>query len=91
MATATRTPPSVPADTQGIRPYPITVPQFLKMIVAGVFPEGARVELLGGVLAEQMTKYAPHNFCVGRLAEALRGIAAAGWFVSEEKSVVLGT
>lgn len=76
--------------TAGLVPYRLTVRQFETMIDAGVFPEGARVELLGGVLAEQMTKYAPHDFTVGCLAKLLEALTTPGWVVREEKAVVLG-
>ena len=32
------------------------------MIAAGIIPHDARMELLDGILVEQMTKYAPHNY-----------------------------
>ena len=74
----------------GLVPYRLTVRQYLKIIDAGVFPYDARVELLGGVLAAKMTKYAPHNFAIFALGENLRSLVPAGWLVREEKSVVLG-
>jgi Uma2 family endonuclease len=79
------------ATPEGLRPYRLTVGQFEKMIAAAIFPEAASVELLGGVLAEQMTKHTPHNFAVCGLADALRELVSPGWIVREEKSVVLGT
>jgi Uma2 family endonuclease len=60
------------------------------MICAGVFPYDARVELLEGVLTEQMTKYPPHNFTVGRLAKLLEDLVSPGWLVREVKVLVLG-
>jgi Uma2 family endonuclease len=70
--------------------YRLSVEQYLKMIAAGVFPPGARVELLGGVLVQQMTKHAPHDFTVGRLGMMLRQSLPPPWIVREEKSLVLG-
>ncbi len=90
MATATRTRPSVAKNEEGIRPYLINVRQFETMISAGIFPEDARVELLGGVIAEKMTKYTPHNFAVATLGDVLRPLVSPTWVVREEKSVVLG-
>jgi Uma2 family endonuclease len=37
-----------------------------------------------------MTKFAPHNCTARQLGLLLRGILAAGWVISEEKSVTLG-
>ena len=68
----------------------VCVSEYLKMIVAGVFPPDAQVELLDGILVEQMTKYAPHNYTARQLGLLLRGILPAAWFLSEEKSLVLG-
>jgi len=78
------------ATGAGPRPYRFTVRQYMKMIAAGVFPEGARVELLGGLVVRQMTKYAPHNFTTGRLSRLLRDLLPPDWLVQEEKSVVIG-
>jgi Uma2 family endonuclease len=74
----------------GIRPYRLTVEQYLKMIDAGIFREGHRVELLGGMLVAQMTKHESHNFSVRSLGYLVRGLVPADWLVSEEKSVVIG-
>lgn len=90
MATATRTRPNETATREGVRPYLLSVRQYLKMIEAGVFPEDARVELLGGVLAEKMTKYTPHNITVDLLGEAFRHVLHRDWILREEKSVVMG-
>jgi len=73
----------------GVVPYKLTVRQFLKMIDANVFPEGVRVELLGGVLVG-MTTNDLHNFVVTRLANLLRPLIPPGWTLREEKSVQLG-
>ncbi len=90
MATATRTRPSMSENQEGVRPYLINVRQFKTMIDAGIFPDDARVELLGGVLAEKMTRNPPHDFTVGALGKALRRLLPSDWFVREEKTVVLG-
>jgi Uma2 family endonuclease len=84
MATQTR------ASGSGLVPYRLSVRQFERMIDAGVFPEGARVELIGGLLVDKMTKNDPHDACVAQLGESLRPMLPAGWSVREEKSVVLG-
>jgi len=78
------------ATDRGWKPYRLTVEQFLAMIAAGVFPEDDRVELLGGMLTEPMTKYPPHDFTVGRLGKLLDGMLIEPWFAREEKALVLG-
>jgi Uma2 family endonuclease len=88
MATATQ--PAIETTEGGLIPYRLTVSQFEQMIGAGVFPDDAHVELLGGVLAEQMTKYAPHDYTVERLGKLLDRLAYPGWVVREEKSIILG-
>ena len=73
-----------------LKPYRFDVRQYLAMIGAGVFPEGAHVELLGGDLVEKMTRYPPHDFVVGRLGRILGRTLPEPWFVLEEKPVKLG-
>ena len=41
----------VNATGKGLVPYRLTVRQFERMIDAGIFPEGAHLELLGGCLS----------------------------------------
>jgi Uma2 family endonuclease len=74
----------------GHRLYRLTVPQFLSMIEIGVFPEGPRVELLGGVLIAQTIKTDPHDFAVDLIGEKLRGIVPGDRIVREEKALTLG-
>jgi hypothetical protein len=74
----------------GVVPYRLSVRQVLKMIDAGVFPDRANVELLGGLLVDKMTKNDPHNFAVGRVGDGLRRLDPADWFIREEKSIRLG-
>ncbi len=84
MATVTQ------SATSGLVPYRLNVDQFRKMIGAGVFPEGAHVELLGGLLVDKMTKYPPHCIASGQAHEILIRIVPAGWFVDEEKPIEIG-
>lgn len=78
------------AGLEGIVPYRLTASQFLKMVDAGVFPEDAHVELLGGVLVEKMVKKNPHNYAVARLGDDLRALLPASYRVREEKSYLHG-
>jgi Uma2 family endonuclease len=79
-----------PSTKSGLVPYRLTVRQFKRMIDARIFSDDERVELLGGVLVDSMTKNDPHNFTVGELGEALRVIVKRERVVREEKSIVLG-
>ena len=74
---------------EGPNLYRLSVQQYFQMMDAGIFKEGQRVELLGGLLIEKRTKYPPHNFGVGSFAEHLRNIVSPGWFVREEKALDL--
>ena len=84
MATDTR------ATVTDVRRYRLTVRQYLTAIGGDALPETAHVELLGGILVEQMTKYPPHNLVVVRLSKSFHRILPEPWFVSEEKPVKLG-
>ena len=75
---------------RGGKPYRLTVRQFLAMIREGVFPDDARVELVGGILLEHPRRSPGHNFSVSVLGNQLRGLLPGPWFVSEEKSLELG-
>ena len=94
MAAATRNRPRLEIESfptlEGLRPYRLTVRQFEKMMEAGILSEDVRVELLGGIIVEQMTKHAPHNFAVRELGESLREILRQEWVVSEEKPAQIG-
>jgi Uma2 family endonuclease len=86
MPTAT-TPKASPS---GVVFYRLSVDQFLKMVEAGIIPDEARVELLGGMLVERMVQNEPHNYVAGLLADLLRPIVAPDWIVREEKSLRVG-
>ena len=75
---------------RGGKPYLLTVRQFIAMIREGVFPDDARVELLGGILVEHPRRSPRHNFSVSVLGNQLRELLPGPWFVSEEKSLELG-
>jgi Uma2 family endonuclease len=70
----------------GRRLYRLTAEQVEQMIEAGIIPEGDDLELMEGILYK-MVKKEPHNFAVGRVAEALRRILPATFHVREEKSL----
>jgi Uma2 family endonuclease len=92
MTTLTAITPTASGMTKsGIVRYRLKVRQFEKMIAAGIFRDKDRIELLGGILVDMMTKYDPHDFAVGSLGDELRPIVDTAWIVREDKSVVLGT
>src|SRR4051794_776927 len=74
----------------GLQLYRFTVRQFERMIDAGVFPEAAHAELLGGVVVDKMTKYPPHTFTVEALAKRLRRIEPDSCYIREEKPIQVG-
>ena len=78
------------APTAGTKPYLLTVRQFERMIDAGILPETDNVELLGGIIVKKMVKHPPHSSAIRALSEALRRLIPDGYFVSEEKPVLLG-
>ena len=92
MATAET--PSTDAPTtakgRGWRPYRLSVRQYLRMIEARVIPPNARVELMGGILVEQMTKGDYHNYVIMTLPEACRVVVPPPWLVVNEISLRLG-
>ena len=78
--------PTTTRRDRGRAVYRLTGEQALRMIDAGIIPDGVDVELWDGVLYT-MTKHEPHNFSVGVTADALRAVLPAGFHVREEKSV----
>ena len=95
MATQTQTAiPATPSSSQqgqsGLVPFRLTVHQFEKMIVGGIFRDEDRVELLAGLLIKKMTTYDPHDFAVDQLGDNLGRILPGDWIARQEKSVMLG-
>lgn len=89
MATASR--PRAKALDPEPRLYRLTVRQVEQMTRSGVLTEADDVELLGGVLVEPMTKFAPHDFSILQLGALLRILLPSpDWIIREEKAVVLG-
>ncbi|HEX8203864.1 MAG TPA: Uma2 family endonuclease, partial [Isosphaeraceae bacterium] len=82
-APATRQPPGVPSETI----FRLSVEQYHEMARAGILTRDDRVELLEGWLVAKMTKHPPHVIATGLIHDALRGMAPAGWFVTQEGPV----
>ncbi len=79
------------AIEKGVSPYRISTRQYLEMIISGIIPHQAHVELLDGRLVDQMTKNAPHTYAVSETVQLFRLILPANWLVREEKPLILGT
>jgi Uma2 family endonuclease len=77
-------------SSSGVVPYRLTVRQFEQMIDAGVFRDEDHVELLGGLLVDQMTTNDPHDFAVDQIGAILTRGLPDEWIARQEKSVVLG-
>jgi Uma2 family endonuclease len=80
---------AVVGSASGLTPYLVSSRQFAAMIDAGIFPDGAHVELLGGVLVDKMTKNERHCFCLEKLSDLLRKAVPPDWVVREEKPISL--
>jgi Uma2 family endonuclease len=78
------------ATGSGLVFYRLSVRQFEQMIDAGIIPERAHVELLGGMLVDKLTNDDPHEFVVDQLGDILRRVLPDGWIVREGKSLELG-
>ncbi len=76
-----------PPTAEGPSVYKLNVRQFDTMIDARVFPPETRVELLGGVIVEKMTRKPPHVLAVDRLDDLLRGLIPTGWVTRKEAPV----
>jgi Uma2 family endonuclease len=85
MATDVQTEAKATPVDRGRRPYRFTADQLWKIVDAGIIPE-SHFELVRGRIY-LMTKHEPHNFTVGRVAEVLRDLMPAGFYVREEKSM----
>jgi Uma2 family endonuclease len=79
MATQTR------STGSRLAPYRFTVRQFEAMIDAGVFPEGADVELIAGVPVP-VAKSEPHNFAQGALGDILQPLTPDGYHYRQDLS-----
>jgi Uma2 family endonuclease len=74
-------------------PEPIwrwSVERYHEAIRAGIFTPEDRLELLEGVLVEQMSKNTPHRIATRRMADQLRRVLTAGWYVDESAPITTG-
>jgi hypothetical protein len=78
MTTATKPP------TAKLRPWPLTVDRYLRMIEVGILTHKDRVWLWKGRLVEKMTKGRPHTVAMTRLHHALIPLVAGTGDVEQE-------
>ena len=86
MATETQAETTGP----GWKPYHLSVAQFRTMIQAGIFPDGSRLELLGGILVAKAPRTDLHDYVVGAIGDEIRRLTPDGWLVREEKPIAIG-
>jgi Uma2 family endonuclease len=65
----------------------LTVPQYHKMLDAGIIMEGERVELLEGYLLEKPVRNPPHDGVVTRLTNRIPRRVPVGWVVRVQCAV----
>jgi Uma2 family endonuclease len=74
-------------------PFPVyrfSVEQYHRMIDAGVFDSGGRVELLEGWIVPKMTKNPPHEAAITRLNRLLTRLLPDEWVVRIQGSLGIG-
>ncbi len=75
-----------------LSPYPMhrfTVDRYHRMIQAGILTEDDPVELLEGWVVLQMPRNPPHDVCIDKTQELLRGLVPAGWRVRVQSAITL--
>lgn len=69
--------------------YRLTVEQYHRMIDAGVLKEGAKVELIEGLLVQKMTRNPPHEVSLSRITRLLARLLPAEWVLRVQSAVTL--
>ncbi len=67
--------------------YRLTLEQYHKIVEAGVFVSGGRVELLDGLLIKKMSRNPPHNESITRLARRLARLLPDEWILRVQSAV----
>jgi Uma2 family endonuclease len=70
--------------------YRLSVAQYHELIDAGVLTSGEPVELLEGLLVQQMSKMPPHSTTRRRARRAIERAIPAGFFVDSQEPVTTG-
>jgi hypothetical protein len=67
----------------------ISVQQYERMIDAGVFVKGPKLELIEGLLVLKMTQNPPHNFCVGEFMDFLQESIPDSWHLQVQSPLAV--
>jgi Uma2 family endonuclease len=69
--------------------YRLTVEQYHRMIDAGVLKEGAKVELIEGLLVQKMTRNPPHEGSLARINRRLARLLPEEWVLRVQSAITL--
>jgi Uma2 family endonuclease len=69
--------------------YRLSLEQYHRMIDAGVLKEGAKVELIEGLLVQKMTRNPPHDSSLSRAARLLARLLPDEWVLRVQSAVTL--
>jgi Uma2 family endonuclease len=69
--------------------YRLTVEQYHRMIAAGVLKEGAKVELIEGLLVQKMTRSPRHEVSLSRITRRLARLLPDEWLLRVQSAVTL--
>jgi hypothetical protein len=89
MATATLSPPEVPAESPEWVPYRMTAEEYFKAVEADVFPPDRRIELWEGQIYEKMARKRPHSIAASKFAVSLLPSLPKGWFPWLESPILI--
>jgi Uma2 family endonuclease len=80
--------PSKPIET-AFPLWPLTVPQYHKMLQTGILTPDDPIELLSGWLIQKMPKNPPHRITTRLVREALETIIPTDWYVETQEPITL--
>ncbi len=73
------------------QPVRMSVERYHDLVKAGAFTEHDRVELLNGVVTEQMSKNPPHRTATRKCDLKLSALVPAEWHVQNQEPITLAT
>jgi Uma2 family endonuclease len=91
MSTAVKTDSAAPCLPITIRRplYRLTVEQYHQMAEAGILKEGAKVELIEGLLVQKMTRNPPHDASLSCLTRRLARLLPDEWALRVQSAITL--